>query len=243
MNDFTISLIQISQSGSGSADRLRELGNSAPRGTDALLLPEEWHNGGPDESERCLEALSLICADRHASAISGGMPWEDGGRRFLRTWILGDAGEAIAHYDKAHLSSKRGEDKIYSPGGGHAIFSIGEATCAAMSGYDLLFPEYCRQVSLAGANIFFVSANPGDGFTHIWEPMIRSIAFTNQCFVAACAGFGNSALVSPFGEVVGMMGRDEGVMSFSIKLSDVPRCRKNFPLERDRRGEIYVIFP
>ena len=243
MNDFTISLIQIFRNNRNAADRLRELWDLIPAGTDALLLPEEWHNGDPEESLRCLDVLSHICSDKGASAISGGMPWEEGGRKFLRTWILGYGGEAIAHYDKTHLSSKRGEDKIYSPGGGPAIFNIGDATCAALSGYDLLFPEYCRQVSLAGANIFFVSANPNDGFTDIWESVIRSAAFTNQCFVAACAGFGNSALISPFGEVMGMMGRDEGVMSFGIKLSDAPRCRKNFPLERDRRGELYVIFP
>jgi len=243
LNDFTVSLIQIYPDAGDGAQRLRELGNSVQPGADALLLPEAWRNGGQEESERCLDTLSQICSYRRVSAISGGMPWEEGGRKFLRTWILGDSGEAIAHFDKTHLSSKHGEDKIYSAGSGHAIFNIGDTTCAALSGYDLMFPEYCRQISLAGATVFFVSANPGDEFAHIWEPMIISAAFTNQCFVAACAGFGHSALVSPFGEVVGVMGRDEGVMSFGIKLSDAPRCRKKFPLERDRRGETYVIFP
>jgi predicted amidohydrolase len=171
------------------------------------------------------------------------MPWYDAGRKFLRTWILGDSGEVIAHSDKTHLASKHGEDKIYSPGNGGNIFHIGEATCAALSGYDLLFPEYCRQISLAGAQIFLVSANSGDEFAGIREPVIRSAALTNQCFVAACDIRGNSAIASPFGEVVGRMGPDEGVMSFSIKLSDVPRCRKNIPLERDRRSDIYAIFP
>ena len=243
MKNFSISLIQIRPSNGSSADRLRELGKLAPRGTDALLLPEGWQNGDQEESERSLEALSGICADRRAFAISGGMPWKDGGRKHLRTWILGGAGEAIAHYDKAHLSSRHGEDKIFTPGDGPVIFNIGEVTCAALSGYDLLFPEYCRQISLAGASVFFVSADLDDEFTYMWEPMIRNVAFTNQCFVAACASCGNSALVSPFGEVLGMMGRDENVASFGIKLSDVPRSRKKLPLERDRRGEIYVIFP
>ena len=214
-----------------------------PRGTDVLLLPEIWQNGGIEETKHCLEALSQICAERYAFAISGGMPWKEGERKFLRTWILGDSGEEIAHYDKAHLSSKRGEDNIYSPGDGPTIFNIGEATCAALSGYDLLFPEYCRQISLAGVQIFFVSANLGDEFINIWDSLIKSAAFTNQCFVAACAINGNSAIISPFGEVVGMMGCDEGVLPISIKLSDVPRCRKTIPLERDRRGDIYAIFP
>lgn len=242
MNDFTLSLIQIHPNGRG-ADRLIELAGSASPDADALLLPEAWHNGGTDESERCIDTLSRICAEGNYYAVSGGMPWEDAGRKFLRTWILGGCGEEIARYDKTHLASKHGEDKIYTPGGGPTLFNIGEATCAALSGYDLLFPEYCRQISLAGARIFFVSSNLGGEFAHIWESLIRSAAFTNQCFVAACDTHGNSALISPFGDVVGMMGGGEGVASFQIKLSDVPRLRKNIPLERDRRGGIYVIFP
>jgi predicted amidohydrolase len=243
LNDLTLSLIQIRPNGRDSADRLRELAGSLPEGTDVLLLPEAWQSNDPTESERCLETLSQICAERHVFAISGGMPWDNGGGRFLRTWVLGDSGEVIACCDKTHLSSKHGEDKIYSPGRGPVIFNIGEAACAALSGFDMMFPEYCRQISLAGAQIFLVSANLSGEFAHVWEPLMKSAAFTNQCFVAACATHGNSAVISPFGEVVGMMGRGEGVMSFQIKLSDVPRCRKAIPLERDRRGEIYAVFP
>ena len=242
MNDFNISLVQIHPCDGAGSGRLRELAGSVPGNTDVLLLPEAWQNGGPEESERCVEILSQICAGTHSFAVSGGMPWEDGGEKFLRTWVLGDSGEEIACCDKTHLSSKSGEDKIYSPGSGPAIFNIGEATCAVLSGYDLLFPEYCRQISLAGAQIFLVSANPDDRFAGVWEPVIRSAAFTNQCFVAACAG-ANSAVVSPFGGIVGIMGPDEGVMSFQIKLSDVPGCRSSIPLEKERRGDIYVIFP
>ena len=241
MNDFTLSLIQVRPR--GGDERLRELAASAPSGADALLLPEAWRDGSHRESERSVDTLSQICLEENVFAISGGMPWEERGRKFLRTWILGDSGEIIACYDKAHLSSKQGEDAIYSPGGGPLLFDIGEATCAALSGYDLLFPEYCRQISLAGAQVFLVSSNLGDEYAGIWESLIRSAAFTNQCFVAACGARGNSALISPSGDVVGMMGRDEGVMSHRIKLSDVPKHRKNIPLERDRRGNIYVVFP
>jgi len=161
----------------------------------------------------------------------------------MRTWIIGDSGNAFASYDKAHLSSGAGEDKIYSPGEGPRIFNIGEATCSALSGYDILFPEYCRQISLAGAQIFFVPANWLGEFGAMWEPMIRSLAFTNQCYVAACNAAGNSAVVSPWGEIIGAMGAEEGILSVSFKLSEAPRCRKKIPLERDRRGGIYAIIP
>ena len=133
MNDLTISLIQIRANEGDIADKLREPANSIPQGTNVLLFPESWQDGAPEDSEQNLEILSGICSESYAFAISGGMPWIDGGEKFFRTWILGDSGEEITSYDKAHLSSKRGEDKIYSPGG-PVIFNIGKATCAALSG-------------------------------------------------------------------------------------------------------------
>jgi predicted amidohydrolase len=176
-------------------------------------------------------------------AVSGGIPWTEEERRFVRTWMLDDMGNCFASYDKAHLSSRLGEDEIYSPGDGPGIFNIKEAACSALSGHDILFPEFCRQISLAGTQIFFVSANWPKEFGAMWEPVIRSVAFTNQCYVVACNGSGNSAVISPYGEIIAAMGAEEGVLSVSLKLSEVSRCRKNIPLDRDRRGELYAIFP
>jgi predicted amidohydrolase len=243
LNEFSISLIQIGPDAANPSERLRELADAIPPGTDAILLPESWAGSSPEESVPCLESLSGVCADRCSFAVSGGMPWDDGGRNVMRTWMLDDMGKNFAYYDKAHLSSKKGEDKKYSPGKGARIFNIGEAVCAAISGYDMLFPEFCRQISLAGVQVFFVSANRDEEFAHIWEPLLQSVAFTNQCFIAACSGAGDSAVISPRGEIMPVMERGEGVTAVSIKLYEAANCRKNIPLERDRRGEIYALFP
>jgi predicted amidohydrolase len=242
LNSVSISLLQTKPDGRDAEARLRGLAARAPRDTDVMLLPESPATVSRDESARFLDALSRVCAERQCFAISGGMPWAEGGRLTLRTWVIGDAGETVAWYDKAHLSSSLGEDRLYSPGDGAGIFRARGADCAALSGYDLLFPEYCRQISLAGARIFFVSANMPDEFAGIWEALIRSAAFTNQCFIAACDGAGGSAAVSPSGEILAAA-RDGGeVVSFSIKPSDADMRRKKIPLERDRRGKIYALF-
>jgi predicted amidohydrolase len=161
----------------------------------------------------------------------------------MRAWAFDDSGDAFVSCDKTHLCSKTGEDKIYAPGDGPVIFNIGDATCAVLSGYDMLFPEYCRQISLAGAQVFFVLANWPEEFGSMWEPTIRSTAFTNQCFVAACNANGRSAAVSPFGETIAVMGTEEGVLSVALRLPETAICRKNLPLERDRRAGAYVIIP
>jgi predicted amidohydrolase len=161
----------------------------------------------------------------------------------MRAWVFDDSGDAFASCDKTHLRSKTGEDKIYAPGDGPVIFNIGDAACAILSGYDMLFPEYCRQISLAGAQVFFVLANWPEEFDSMWEPMIRSSAFTNQCFVAAGNANGQSAAVSPFGDTIAMMGAEEGVLSVALRLPETSTCKKSLPLERDRRAGIYAIIP
>jgi predicted amidohydrolase len=253
LNDFSVSLIQIGPSinAEGDVSRVYELALSIPEPADVMLLPEMRPCGDETSagSSRVVEAISEFCAERGGFAVSGGLPWDGGGERTIRTWITDDAGRLFAFYDKVHLCSKDGEDKIYSPGRYARLWNTGEALCAAISGYDLMFPEFCRQISAAGAQILFVSAQWKEELFAAWEPVLRATAFTSQCYVAACNRtgeqggekfFGRSAVVSPRGEIIAQMGAEEGALKIDFNLSDIERCKKDIPLERDRRGDIYV---
>jgi predicted amidohydrolase len=228
-----------------------ELALSIPEPADIMLLPEMWLGGDAalDASNRALQAISEFCGDQGGFAVSGGLPWDGEGQRTIRTWITDDAGRPFMFYDKVHLSSKDGENKIYSPGRYARLWNTGETLCAAISGYDLMFPEFCRQISAAGARILFVSAQWDEELFTAWEPVLRAAAFTSQCYVAACNRTGesdgrrfcgNSAVVSPWGKIIGRMGTGEGTLKVEFKLSDIERCKKSLPLERDRRGDVYV---
>ena len=113
-----------------------------------------------------------------------------------------------------------------------------------------MVPEFCRQLSLAGASVFFVSARWTEDMMPAWEFTIRACAFLNQVYVVACNRTGpsgnrkfsgRSLACSPSGEVIGALGEDEGVLSVSFELSETTKRRKNMPIERDRRREIYAI--
>lgn len=253
MDDFSVSLIQIGSCAdtAHSLRRVRELALSIPEPADIILLPEMWPcgNGTSAASSRAVGAMSEFCGEHGGFAVSGGLSWDDGRRRTIRTWMINDAGRLFAFYDKAHLSSKDGEDKIYSPGRYARLWNTGATLCSAISGYDILFPEFCRQISAAGARVLFVSAQWKEDLSAAWEPVLRAAAFTNQCYVAACNRtgeqdgekfFGHSAVVSPRGEIIEQMGAEEGALKINFDLSDIERCKKNIPLERDRRGDIYV---
>jgi predicted amidohydrolase len=53
------------------------------------------------------------------------------------------------------------------------------------------------------------------------------------------AGFGGSVAVSPQGNVTGVIGEDEGILTARLEIGEVFKCRKQLPLERDRRADLY----
>jgi predicted amidohydrolase len=230
---------------------MSELALSISEPADVMLLPEMWMGAGStaDDSRLALDTLAGLCDGRGGFAVSGGLPWNDTGRQTMRTWIIDDAGNSFAFYDKVHLSSGDGESKNYAPGRYARLWNAGEVLCAAVSGYDVMFPEFCRQISAAGAQILFVSARWREEFSAAWEFTLRAAAFVNQCYIAACnltgesdgeIFCGNSIVVSPDGEIAGRMGTGEGALKVEFDLSEVARCKRNIPLEADRRGDIYV---
>ncbi|MCP3981483.1 MAG: carbon-nitrogen hydrolase family protein [bacterium] len=113
--------------------------------------------------------------------------------------------------------------------------------------YDLRFPELYRHLTLAGANVLFVPA----AFTaytgpHHWLPLLRARAIENQCWVVAPAqvgrhnsqrrSHGETAVIDPWGRVVAVKKRGEGIVAAEIDLGAVDRVRRGLPcLEHARR--------
>lgn len=238
--NFTVSLVQTGRDGLAGFGKIA---GSVAETAELILMPEFWTaSADPADSRAALELVSDFCDMSGSFAVTGGMPWDEDGRLYVRTWIIDDAGHPFTHCDKAHIPSRDGVNGVYSPGDGARVFDAGGMACAAFSGYDLLFPEFCRMASLAGAMIFFVSADWPREYALMWETAVSYTALVNQCFVIACNRTGNSMAVSPEGAAIGRMGEEDGVLTLSLNMSRIYECRKKLPLERDRRGEIYALF-
>jgi predicted amidohydrolase len=238
--DFTVSLVQTGREGLAGFGKIT---GAVAETSELIMMPEFWTaSPDPRDSRAALELVAELCGESGLFAVTGGMPWDEGGRLYVRTWIVDDAGRPFAHYDKTHIPSRDKGNGVYSPGDGVRIFDIGGTPCAAFSGYDLLFPEFCRMASLAGAAVFFVSADWPREFAALWETAVSYTALVNQCFVVACNGTGNSLAVSPEGTAVGRMNGESGVLTLPLNMRLIRESRKKLPLEHDRRGEIYAVF-
>lgn len=223
---------------------------------DAFMLPELWTEaftpdmgGSPHDQSRCaIDSLRDVCGNVGMHMVAGSLPWRAESALYNRSWVIDDLGEPVAFYDKAHLFSKSGEDKVFQKGGKPLFFQLGEYCCSIATCYDIRFPEYTRSISLAGADILFVGAQWAARRRGAWELLVRAAAANGQMYVVACnctgsssgqVFCGNSMVVSPWGDVIARMGEEEGVLTASFDPGEVGKCRASLPVGRDRRPELY----
>lgn len=171
--------------------------------------------------------------------------------------MIGPEGDILTVYRKVHVPCTRSYERYYfTPGDRFAVVDtrygkVGLAIC-----YDRRYPETCRELMKLGARLILISISssimPG-GFSElpVYETELKTRAFENQLFIAACnrSGregeyefFGHSMILGPDGTVLARAGKEENVIvQAQLELEDADQARINGPLLRDRRPELYTL--
>ena len=157
----------------------------------------------------------------------------------------------MACYNKIHLFDADVEDATgryretddYQPGGETKVVDISEATLGLSICYDLRFPELYRKLLMAGANILCVPSafTRVTGVSH-WQPLLQARAIENQCFVLAanqtgrhCAKretYGHSMVISPWGEILAMVGIQPELVIAELDLNQPGKVRRQVPCQQ-----------
>ena len=84
-----------------------------------------------------------------------------------------------------------------------------------------------------------------------WDIMFKSRAIDNQVYTIGCApsrnydscyvSYGNSIVVSPWGEVIERIDDKEGYFVCTLDFDYVDKIRKELPLLTHRRSDLYSI--
>jgi predicted amidohydrolase len=168
---------------------------------------------------------------------------------------------SIGVYRKVH---NQFEFPYFNPGEALPVFETGIGSVGSLICYDLAFPEVMRTFALKGAEVALMStAWPmhGHDLAHDYygESMnlaARANAFFNQmwlvvsnhCETDAYSGgldyWGNSQIVDPYGHVVAILEREEGLVVHRADLQEqviASRCEGFFGLNllQDRRPQHY----
>ncbi|MDR3254879.1 MAG: hypothetical protein LBT31_04885 [Synergistaceae bacterium] len=244
--ELTVSILQttVTDVAGSNVERVISMA-SGLSASDVLLLPASWPGG--DAGAHALSELCLLCSDIGVHLIAGAMPWPAEGGVVDRSWVINDAGDSFAFYDRAHIFSGHPAES-FQGGTSPLFFSIAGVGCSVAIGYDICFPEYVCSIGRAGASVIFVPAAWPATRGEQWEFTLRAAASAAQAYVVACnisggsegsLHFGRSIIVSPWGGVIASLGREEGVLTATLNLGEVERCRGDMPLGRDRRGDLY----
>ena len=192
--------------------------------------------------------------------FAGSIPEKvDSGEVYNTSYIFDRKGNQIGKHRKVHLFDidiEGGqtfiESETLTPGKDLTVVDTEFGKIGLMICYDIRFPEWSRLMSLKGAQVIIVPGafNMTTGPAH-WEISFRVRALDNQVFTVGTApaqdkeasykSYGNTILVSPWGKVIDKMGYEEGYIINDIDLKEVIEVRKQLPLLKHRRTDLYEI--
>ena len=248
---------------------IRSLVSEIPDGAaDLLMLPEMWNGpyearlfptfaepeGGPSR-----QFLSALAKERHVYLCGGSIAEREGDRVYNTAYVFDPEGHEIAKHRKMHLfdidvagGQRFFESDTLSPGNEVTTFSTPFCMMGLCICYDFRFPELARLMVDAGAKVILVPAafNMTTGPAH-WELLFRSRAVDNQVYTVGTApardlsasyhSWGHSIVCSPWGEVLSEMDETEGVAITTLDLDRLEAVRRELPLLRHRRTDVYRV--
>ncbi|MET8875827.1 carbon-nitrogen hydrolase family protein [Nocardia sp. NPDC004604] len=173
-----------------------------------------------------------------------------GAKQIRNTLVaLGPDAKLVAKYRKVHLYDAFGylESDVVEAGAIEtpATFTVDDVTFGMQTCFDLRFPEGCRRVAAAGAQVLVLPAQwiPGPAKVDQWTTLLRARAIENTVYVAAadqCAprGAGASMIIDPTGVVLTELGDEPGVLTAGIDLDQLAAVRRTNPSLALRRFAI-----
>lgn len=154
--------------------------------TDILVLPEMFSTGfcmEPNEiADKNEETLNWIkkLARKKNYAICGSASIQENGKFYNRFYFVKPDGDYF-QYDKRHLFSYSGEDKIYAAGNDRVVVVYNGFRILLQVCYDLRFPVFSRYKEDYDA-IFYVANWPKTRID-AWETLLKARALENQSYV------------------------------------------------------------
>ncbi len=153
---------------------------------DLFLLPEMFSTGFCMEAEevadRNLETLTWMksFAKIKNSAVAGSVSVEENGNFYNRFYFVFPDG-SFEYYDKRHLFSYSGEDKIYTAGTERKIIDYKGFKILLQVCFDLRFPVFSRNQNDYDAVLYV--ANWPKSRVEAWKSLLKARSIENQAFL------------------------------------------------------------
>lgn len=160
--------------------------NTISESIDLIVLPEMFTTGFTMNPETVAETMDgktmgwlQSLAKAKKTAITGSLIVTDNNNFYNRLVFVFPSGE-IQFYDKRHLFTLAGEDKVYTSGTQKLIVDyLGWKICPLVC-YDLRFPVFARNVE--NYDLLLYVANWPKPRINAWDILIKARSVENMCY-------------------------------------------------------------
>ncbi len=162
---------------------------------DLIVLPEMFTTGftmNPALHAERMEGETVVwlkeLAQSKNAAITGSIAIVEDGKYFNRLVFVFPSGE-LDYYDKRHLFTLAGEEKVYESGKQKLIVNYKGWKICPLICYDLRFPVFSRNTEDYDLLIFV--ANWPEVRIDAWDALLKARAIENMSFVIGTNRIGN----------------------------------------------------
>ncbi len=143
------------------------------------------------------------------------------------------------------------ESDVFTHGEEASVFEIEGVKFGSSICYDIRFSELYSEYAKAEVDVLLVPSAflVKTGIAH-WEVLLRARAIESQCFLLAAAQsgkhhsvtseqfretYGHTLAIGPWGDVLGVLKQETGLLFFDIDPEQCIRVRKQIPMKNHRR--------
>lgn len=214
---------------------------------DLFLLPEMFSTGfcmeAGEVADRKEESLTWMksFAKSKNSAVAGSVSVEENGNFYNRFYFVFPNGQ-FEYYDKRHLFSYSGEDKIYTAGTERKIIDYKGFKILLQVCFDLRFPVFSRNQNDYDAILYV--ANWPKSRVEAWKSLLKARSIENQAFLFGLNRIGmdgynleyeeSSLVYFPDGKEISK--RQNNIVSTEWNLYELNEFRNKFPFLKERDG-------
>ena len=222
--------------------------NAITEKIDLIALPEMFTTGFTMNPEAVTEAMGgetvlwlQSLAKAKKVAITGSLVIKENNNFYNRLVFVFPSGE-IQFYDKRHLFSLAGEDKVYTAGDQKLIVDyLGWKICPLIC-YDLRFPVFARNAE--DYDVLIYVANWPKTRVQAWDILLKARSVENMCYTIGVNRVGldnNNFEYNGHSQVVDFIGNNllepqenEGVFIVELNKEKLLETRKKLGFLNDK---------
>jgi len=222
--------------------------NSIQEEIDLVVLPEMFSTGFTMRPENVSEtmdgetiALLKSLAKAKKSAITGSLTIRENGKFYNRLVFVFPSGE-IRNYNKRHLFSLAGEEKVYASGTEKLIVEYKGWKICPLICYDLRFPVFSRNVE--DYDLLLYVANWPQQRIQAWDILLKARSVENICYTIGVNRIGEDGNNHPYSghsQVVDFLGNyllepqiSEEIFMVNLDKNKMLETRQKFGFLNDR---------